>query len=121
MNSPIALTGNSTHLWPAPHIIGNVGGKVRIPNMSQEPKVPGTGEHFCQVRPVFVPPTSKVKVSTQPKTTAPQKTPDMYRSATIKINPDRVLSHILQAQFRSGLVEYDTVFDKQISGYNSQC
>lgn len=119
MDSHIARTSNSTQLWPAPDIIGNVGGKVRIPNMSQEPKVLRKGEHFCQVSCVFVPPT--VNVSTQSKNVTPQKTPDTYHSATVQIDPDGVLSPSLQAKFRSVLVEYDTVFDKKLNGYNGQC
>jgi hypothetical protein len=44
-----------SQLWPPPAIINSVGGKVRIPNESNEPRVLRRNDHFCQVCPVFSP------------------------------------------------------------------
>ena len=104
--------------WPPPAIVSSVAGKIRIPNTTDEPKILKKGEHFCQIRPVFIPETEPIPVratATRPSITQPKA---VKHSASVKLDPDNVLSHDIIAKFRSTLNEYDSVFDPNFKGYN---
>ena len=51
--APVAIS--SSCVWPPPDIISEVGGRVRIPNNTEDPIILRKNEHFCHVHKVFSP------------------------------------------------------------------
>lgn len=105
----------SKELWPSPAVVHNVGGKLRIPNCTNQPKLLHRGEHFCQVlsvsapnsSPGDLPPAQPSRLSTTPPA-----------SVTVKLDPDHILPPSIVASFRSTITKYEEVFSSDISGYN---
>ena len=54
VDSPTLKHEKPSQFWPPPDIISNVAGKILIPNLTSEPKVPKKNEQFYQVRPVTI-------------------------------------------------------------------
>ncbi len=114
----------SSKPWPPPSLIHSVAGKVRIPNLTTEPRVPRRQEQFCQVRSLFIPQMPDEKPATpkdnKPPPSQPPCTPYLapHFSASVSIDPDNTLTPSVQSQFRSLLEEYDEVFDPAFPGYN---
>lgn len=105
--------------WPDPCILSSVAGKVRIPNLSDEPRLLRKNEHFCQVRPVYVHGIPK----SDPRVCQPSKrrssTPISVRhSDAISLDPDGILSSDMRQEFDSLHSEFDEVFDPAFKGYN---
>ena len=103
--------------WPPPCLITSVAGRVRIPNLSDRPY-----EHFCQVNSVFCPCTQDQ--SSNPVDNLPY---DMVCSVPVSeskysqgvaVDPDNLLPSDITSKFRYLLVQYDSVFDPAITGYN---
>ena len=102
-------------LWPAPTILSNVNGTIRIPNLSDEPQTLKKHEHFCQVRPVYVP---EKTVNSGPPHAFPHQAQTCLHSSAIKLDPDNLLSAESQAQFITLHKQYDNVFNPTFQGYN---
>lgn len=49
-DAPSTRKLTTSQLWPSPSIVSSVAGKIRIPNLSPEPRFLKRNEHFCQVR-----------------------------------------------------------------------
>ena len=47
------LTANHIPVWPRPSIVQSIAGKIRVPNLSNEPLLLKRQEHFCQIRNVY--------------------------------------------------------------------
>ncbi|XP_078384150.1 LOW QUALITY PROTEIN: uncharacterized protein LOC144666624 [Oculina patagonica] len=109
-------------VWPPPFLIKSVAGRVRIPNLSDRPYVLKRNEHFCQVNPVFFPSTqdqSSIPVGNLPyhKVCSVPVSESKY-SQGVALDPDNLLPPHITSKFRNLLVQYDTVFDPAITGYN---
>ena len=89
---------------------------IRIPNLSTEPRTLKRHEHFCQVTPVFEP--KEESPTSQPPTQHPLPPFPASHSASVQVDPDRILPEAVRANFQSLLSEYDSVFDPQFPGYN---
>ena len=48
-------THHGNFRWPPPTLVHSVAGRVRIPNLTDEPVILKRKEHFCQVSAVFTP------------------------------------------------------------------
>ena len=125
-------------LWPPPHIANIDNGKVHISNDTKEPVVIKRLEHIGNIQTEVSTEdmneiiTSKVstndviedislKGSTDSMikpTTSPIKTSD--HSASVKVNPDKVLSSHDESRFRQLLKTYDQVFSPVTSTYNGK-
>ena len=55
IDAPCAKRVTTSQLWPPPNIVTSVAGRVRIPNLATELRFLKRNEHFCQVRPVYIP------------------------------------------------------------------
>jgi len=89
---------------------------IRIPNLSTEPRTLKCHEHFCQVTPVFEP--KEESPTSQSPTQRPLPPSHASHSASVQVDPDRILPEAVRANFQSPLSEYDSVFDLQFPGYN---
>ena len=89
---------------------------IRIPNLSTEPRTLKRHEHFCQVTPVFEP--KEESPTSQSPTQRPLPPSHASHSASVQVDPDRILPEAVRANFQSLLSEYDSVFDPQFPGYN---
>ena len=112
------------NLWPPPALIQSVAGRVRIPNLTDEPLVLKRKEQFCQVSPVFLPLSDNLHAdSHEQDTTGAPKTPcpsarHITHSASITLDPNNMLNSDMQSRFRGLHEEYDEVFDPTFPGYN---
>ena len=105
-----------SQLWPQPGVVSSVVRAIRIPNLSTEPRTLKRHEHFCQVTPVFEP--KEESPTSQPPTQHPLPPSPASHSASVQVDPDRILPEAVRANFQSMLSEYDSVFDPQFPGYN---
>ena len=110
---PHGVVSNENSLWPPPQITASVGGKVRIPNLTKEPLRLNRNEHVCQIRPVYVPERTDEIAISKPLSVTSQK-----HSQNVLLNPDKLLSPEITAEFASLLDEYDDVFNTNFKGYN---
>jgi hypothetical protein len=103
--------------WPTYDILPSVGGKIRIPNLTSEPLTLKRNEHFCQIRPVYVPETDTAFQAKSTTHTRQSKEAAMH-STNVRLDPNNTLTADMKTKFRSLLNEYDSVFKPQFSGYN---
>ena len=89
---------------------------IHIPNLSTEPRTLKRHEHFCQVTPVFEP--KEESPTSQSPTQRPLPPSHASHSASVQVDPDRILPEAVRANFQSLLSEYDSVFDPHFPGYN---
>lgn len=102
--------------WPQPCVVSSVARRLRIPNLSSEPRTLKRNEHFCQATLTFQPSEKAVK-DQLPKPPTPTST-KCNHSSTVQVDPDLLLQPEVRAQFHAVLIEYDSVFDPQFKGYN---
>ena len=108
-------------MWPTPDIVTSVAGKIRIPNLTDQPQVLKHHEHFCQVHSVSVPaetepfssqcssPTPRAQVDTKSK---------IVHSDFVHLDPDNTFPINVKAKFQDLMFQYDDVFNPKIEGYN---
>ena len=108
-------------MWPTPDIVTSVAGKIRIPNLTDQPQVLKRHEHFCQVHSVSVPaetepfssqcssPTPRAQVDTKSK---------IVHSDFVHLDPDNTFPINVKAKFQDLMFQYDDVFNPKIEGYN---
>lgn len=105
--------------WPRPHILEAVAGKVRILNDTEEPKNISRHEHFCQIRLTCTPDTRETYHLPNGHVPSPTTQPtSCEHSATVKLDPDNILTDKIRTEFRDLLQTHDDVFDPTITGYN---
>jgi len=85
-DSPSFWKLQQTQIWPQPSIVSSVAQKIRIPNLTNEPRMLRHNEHFCQATPVFEPSDGSIEVP-QPSVASPPPLPGSHLSA-VKIDPD---------------------------------
>ena len=90
--------------WPSREVVPGIAGKIRIPNASNEPRVLNRNEHFCQIRPVFVPSTSES--ANEPIQTPPPKKQGQRHSTNVKLDPDNILQPEMKSKFEQVLEEF---------------
>ena len=107
-------------MWPTPDIVTSVAGKIRIPNLTDQPQVLKRHEHFCQVHSVSVraetepfssqcsSPTPRAQVDTKSK---------IVHSDFVHLDPDNTFPINVKAKFQDLMFQYD-VFNPKIEGYN---
>ena len=120
VDSPILTHEKPSQFWPPPCSIASVAGKIRMPNLTSEPRVLKTNEQFYQVRPITLAPTTgnesennsvKVESRNAPSTTS-------FRSANVGVDPESILDDTVRGKFQPLLEEYDSVFGQAFKGYN---
>ena len=107
----------SKTVWPGEFL------EVQLPDdappdseYATEPRTLKRHEHFCHVTPVFEP--KEESPTSQPPTQRQIPPSHASRSASVQVDPDRILPEAVRANFQSLLSEYDSVFDPQFPGYN---
>jgi len=115
-NAPSLHNLKPSQLWPQPSVVSSVARAIHIPNLSNEPRTLKHHEHFCQVIPVFEP--KEVPPTGAPPAQLPLPPSNARYSASVQVDPDRILPQVVRANFQSLLKEYDSVFDPQLPGYN---
>ena len=87
-----------SQFWPSPCIIASVAGKIRIPNLTSEPRVLKKNEQFCQVRPITIASTTvnesknnsvKVDSHNAPSTSS-------FHSANVRVDPESILDNTVR-------------------------
>ena len=98
--------------WPPPQEIESIGSTLRITDTTTEPIVVKRSEHLCQVRPVVSEVQDNSSVATCLPPPSSQSTP---YSATVSL-----MSYDQKNQFHILHAEFDSVFNPEISLYNSE-
>ena len=117
-----ARSAKVVDMWSPPCLITTVAGRVRIPNLSNRPYVLKRNEHFWQVNPVFCP--SSQDQSPNPVDSFPYHkvcsvpVSESKYSQDVALDPDNLLPPDIKSNFRNLLIQYDSVFDPAITGYN---
>ncbi|CAB3990763.1 Hypothetical predicted protein [Paramuricea clavata] len=117
IDAPSVKRLTASQLWPCPNIVSSVAGRIRIPNLSSEPRSLKRNEHFCQVRPVYTPDLNngdhKLAVHPAPKSLQTHKF-----SSDVCLETDNLLPQDVRRKFTLLMESYDHVFDRNIKGYN---
>ena len=102
-------------VWPLPQIVKSVENKLRIPNLSHEPKILHKYEQFCNVRSV-----STVSNSIPPNTCHRNKSilEDKYPHIKISNDPNNITPSVYKDKFECINKEFSHVFSSKIPGYN---
>ena len=117
IDAPSVKRLTASQLWPCPNIVSSVAGRIRIPNLSSEPRSLKRNEHFCQVRPVYTPDLNNGdhKLAVHP---APKSLQTHTFSSDVCLDPDNLLPQDVRRKFTLLMESYDHVFDRDIKGYN---
>ena len=108
--------------WPRPGVVSSVAGRIRIPNLSNEPHILKRHQHFCQVDPLSSPTTPHPVPA--PYTSMPivrhllSPATGPKHSQSVQLDPDNLLSPAIKHRFRTLLDQHDEVFNPAIPGYN---
>ena len=103
-------------VWPLPTIIRTVAGKIRIPNLTNIPKVLKKNDHFAQTIPVInttqLEPTS---VTPLPLTSSNSQ---LDQTHLITIDENHQLPEDIRSKFFNLHREFHAVFNPSFKGYN---
>ncbi len=121
-DAPSAKYERPVAMWPQPTIISAVSGILRIPNLTNEPRVLKKHEHFCQVLPVHKPDFEE-DASVLPQSLSDIRASSVlahgfYHSDAVSIDPHNILPPGVKQDFQKVIREYDTVFDPNHKCYN---
>ena len=126
------ITTKTSQLWPTPQIVDIKNGTVEIANQSTQPVVIKRLEHIGQIQPLiseevtssntFIDSshTEKPTVIKSYPTVKSQVIKSSDHSASVQVNPDKILSASDEAKFRQLLKTYDHVFSPVTSTYNGK-
>ena len=110
---------NTSTSWSLSGIYPSVGNKIRVLNTSTEPKVVKKNDHVCQAISAFAPsdqpPDSVPTVKPTPTHSQPSQS---HHSASVKVNPDNLLTPACEREFKTSLREFDDVFNPVFTKYN---
>ena len=110
--TPKARSSWPKSVWPSPDILTSVSGAIRIPNMTTEPISLRRHQHFCQIRPVFIPTDTS-----SPSPNVPKQTITSH-ATLVTVDPDNLLDGATKCQFEALNREFKHVFDPNFPGYN---
>ena len=55
IDTHIAKSSDPNQMWPTPTIVQSVAGRIRIPNLTDDPLILKRQNHFGQIRSVYIP------------------------------------------------------------------
>ena len=119
MDAPNAQSAKISSIWPPPCVVSSVAGRIRIPNLTDQPQTLKRNEHFCQVSLVFAPGDSKQTPTTPPRPLKSHTSPKPFtHSCGVSLDPASLFAPETVAKFREVHEQFDSVFNPQIEGYN---
>ena len=102
--------------FPAPMILPQIDGHIRIPNLSDSPIIIKKNQHLAQVRSVLS--AVPFEIENRPSSLASPSNASKPFSSDIVIDPDNQLSQADIRTFRDINLDFDDVFDPRIGKYN---
>ena len=106
--------------WPNPQIVKCSANRLRIPNLSREPKLLRKGEHFCQIGNLSTMPDSPVSPQTIHKTSKHVVKDDTSAYKQISIDPQNITPNEYKLKLEYLCESYSHVFNPKFSGYNGR-
>ena len=113
-DAPSSHNLKPSQLWPQPSVVSSVARAICIPNLLTEPRTLKHHEHFSHFIPVFEP--KEVPPTGLPPAQQPLRPSDASHSASVQVDPDRILSQAVRANFQSLFREYDSISDPSSLG-----
>jgi len=117
-------TGDSG-IWPQPEAIRNVNGFIAIPNNTKSPIVVKPNSHICSlVKGTYCNKNSSVLHSSystnkrQPNRPKVAQAQSSLHSATVKVDPSKLLNDRDRSELLNLCREFDQIFDPCYKGYN---
>ena len=109
--------------WPSPMISRVIQGTVRIPNDGVEPILLNKSGHLAQIRrvtsPAILVPPNDSSCSSTPATMATERAlGPVKHSATVIVDPDKLMTESERNEFHRLHSLYDNVFNKTFGAYN---
>ena len=109
--------------WPSPMISRVIQGTVRIPNDGVEPILLNKSGHLAQIRRVtspaiLVPPDDSSCSSTPASMATERALGPVKHSATVIVDPDKLMTESERNEFHRLHSLYDNVFNKTFGAYN---
>ncbi len=112
--------------WPSPSISRVIQGSVRIPNNTCEPIKIKKCQHFAQIRRVTTPdvlasissPNLDLVQPELPSQRTVKQSPAVPHSATITVDPDKLMDKDSIQRFHNLHKRFDNVFNPKFSRYN---
>ena len=111
---------SNNELWCTPGLVNSIAGRIRIPNLTKEPKVVKQNSHFCKMDPLVKP---KVNICEQLDTKGIMvnhvtSTDTTSHASAISIDPDNTFLADMKCRFESVSHEFKKVFNPKFKGYN---
>ena len=106
--------------WPNPQIIKCSANRLRIPNLSREPKLLRKGEHFCQIGNLSTVPHDPVIPQTNPKDSKQVVKDDPSAYKQISIDPQNITPNEYKLKLECLCESYSHVFNPKFKGYNGR-
>ncbi len=113
-----SFTFIGSETWPKPSVVHSIAGKVRIPNLTDEPLTLKRHSHFCQVVSLTEPLDVDDKDGNINVAPVEVKNHDSNFSKDVQIDPDNMLPPNMKEAFSKLTEKYDHVFDPKFKGYN---
>jgi len=104
-------------VWPLPQILQSVENKIRIPNLSNEPKVIRKHEQFCCIRNVTTNFNSSPSYNVNKAHSITMPT-ERLAYTNISIDPHNITPDDIKFKFKCLNKEFSHVFTSKFSGYN---
>ena len=101
--------------WPNPQIIKCSANRLRIPNLSREPKLLRKGEHFCQIGNLSTVPHDPVIPQTNPKDSKQVVKDDPSAYKQISIDPQNITPNEYKLKLECLCESYSHVFNPKFS------
>ena len=105
-------------LWPLPQLVKSIENKIRIPNMSNEPKLLHKHEQFCNVRTVTTCSSTSISNLCHRNNSKPVILEDRHPHSKISCDPHNITPVAYKGKFEHINKEFSHVFSSKIPGYN---
>ena len=114
---PVNDNKKDNNAWPKQQEVASVDHSIRLLNNTVDPILLRRGEHICQVREINTVHDNKSSPVVHAPSTPPV-VPHKPYSASVTLNPDKILSPTVHDEFAKLNKKYDDVFSPTIAKYN---
>ena len=119
-DTPVNSKCSVNQEWPNPQIITCSAGRLRIPNLSKEPKYLRKGEHFCQIGSISTVSCNTVPTQSAHETSKQNMKDDPSAYTQISIDPQNITPNEYKLKLECICESFSHVFNTKFKGYNGR-